>query len=228
MEPYTAPAAPVDLSHDDPRMFDPRFREAFRPRRRVWAAMRSFKRPFTASDILRLTGVGIGEATRLLFGWEGRGLIHRLPNTTSFIMPERHRIAIDPPHTKSGPRRSTGRRSQRQRLWSAIRVLRTFDLPTLSMAAGTKDATTRAFVNQLEQARYVSRRGMTLLDRPLYGLICDSGPRHPVFRRRKDGAFTVLDCDDPNNGSTRRIRTIKPRRLSGSATADPSVDGGVC
>lgn len=211
----------------DQRMFDPRFREAFRPRLRVWAAMRTFDRPFTASDIQPLTGVGLGEIARLLFGWNGRGLLLRLPNSTSFTMTDTARSHAKPLPIKTEKASPIPRRSGRQRLWSAMRVLRTFDLPTLCMASGTSEANARLFLRSLVNARYVSRAGETSSGRSLFNLLRDSGPLHPILRKHADGAFTVVDLADRNDGSVIRIRTVQPVACDRIESEPTLQDGGV-
>lgn len=210
--------APID------RSLDPAFRGDWNRRPRSWAAMRAIGRPFTASDIHSITGVPLGVTARLLIGWCKRGHLQQQPRGTSYTMTEKARQRTSPPQLKVKGSPSVKRRSGRQRMWSAMRVLRVFDLPTLMIAAGASASSARTYVEELRKAEYIGVAGSTIGGRTRFRLVRNSGVFHPVICRRLQGSVTVVELFDRNDNSVTHTRTIYPRSLRGKA---PLKDGGV-
>jgi hypothetical protein len=83
----------------------------------------------------------------------------------------------------------------RERLWRAVRQLRSFDLGQLVTATETKLDTARLYIHALRRAGYFARRAGKFV------LVRDSGPKPPVVLR--DAMISTkrpLGVEDPNTG----------------------------
>lgn len=97
--------------------------------------------------------------------------------------------------------------SQRQRIWSAIRVLKTFDIATLTMASQTSYGTATMYVSCLTRAGYLRHTTRAVPSRGIqaaYRLVRPSGRQSPVVDSRRD-AEGFGRVTDPNTGKTYRI-----------------------
>lgn len=108
------------------------------------------------------------------------------------------------PLTQGVPRRRR-RQTARDRLWSAIRILRKFGLADLEMMTAASRANVMRFVNVLERTGYLAplRRepgtAPTSQGYRRWLLVRDTGPDAPVFRARRRQLY------DANTGETLEI-----------------------
>lgn len=117
------------------------------------------------------------------------------------------------------------RRTQRQRLWTAMKVLRSFDLPTLLMAAQANRASTLDMLRVLTRAGWLRQTATgwsTAADR-LWGTVS------PTFARLNEGDGPIIRVTDQRDGTVIDL-PVRPRdrRDRGLDTASSAVvDGGV-
>ncbi|MBZ6377366.1 hypothetical protein B5C34_05290 [Pacificimonas flava] len=103
--------------------------------------------------------------------------------------------------TAQGHRALRAGSTQRDRIWRAIRVQRTFSLPDIVMAATVSRRSFETFVNDLLRAGYVRiiRRGVSSAATwTVYRLVVRSGPKTPVTHKVQGSNAKFLD--DPNTG----------------------------
>lgn len=95
----------------------------------------------------------------LLFRWADAGFVDVFDGKPpQYAMKEGCRTMSTPPLLPAPTRRSPfPHRTQRQRLWSAMRVLRQFDLVTLAIAAEVRQSTARDMISVLTRAGFLRR-----------------------------------------------------------------------
>lgn len=117
-----------------------------------------------------------------------------------------------------------------QRIWSAIRVLKTFDLPLLQITTSAKKSTVQGYMGALQRAGYVRMSEMGNSKRgefSTFKLVRNTGPKAPFERRRVvDGATTNL-LIDPNSGAEHNIKLGKGVRRHRECRSTSVADGGV-
>lgn len=111
--------------------------------------------------------------------------------------------------------RPTALPSQRQRIWTAIRVLKRFDLPALQMASESTYGSLTNYVNWLHRAGYLHRENRAVPAQgklAVYRLVRPSGRQAPkVDNRRRDGTTTVTDRNTGQSfGVTSRTKIKAP------------------
>lgn len=191
----------------------------FRPvRRPLWAALRERDAPATIAELSEQIGARANSVQLRLLSWQRAGLltvtIHRRKTRKSFLMTAQARKLPAPPKIDIGGA-PVADRDGRARMWRAMRILRRFDLPTLTMAATVTRRSAEDYVNCLMRAAFLRReaRGKgAACTWSTYALAGDHGPRTPVVRHRKgaDG-LRVREVFDPNSG---KIHDISPRRAA--------------
>lgn len=128
-----------------------------------------------------------------------------------------------PPAIPAPTRKATPviRRTQRQRLWTAMRVLRSFDLTTLVITAEATPTSARAMVDVLERGGWLTRtaEGWSTAAARRWG------PFVPTWSRGSEEGRPVIRITDNRDGSLivlRGARNSRSRRSSGAP-----LDGGV-
>lgn len=161
--------------------------------------------------------------------WVRAGLVTRIEGT-----PKRYAMNDDTPRTPKPPRVARDGRTSprahtaRDALWRAMRVLRTFDLPQVRIAAGASHRATEDFINCLQRSGHLrcTRRGHSASGTlSTYLLIRNTGRLTPQVVHRATAAGRVREVVDRNTGT----RTdISPAAISlRSKRADPDADGGL-
>lgn len=190
----------------------------------LWAALRSATGPQSIGDLMASCPGSYDTVHTALKRWQDRGAVVRHAGK-----PIRFHVAEGadqlPPDGRSDTAKTNMReRSARQRIWAAMRVLKTFDQPTLRMTANATERAVATYLDQLQRARYVHmvERGLRQTGRvSVYRLVRNTGPKCPTTSR-PDGKLTLVDN---NNG--RRI-DISPGAVSlRRKTGQAPVDGGV-
>lgn len=184
-----------------PRLLNPQ--RAPDPAACLWSHLRYAAEPLSITDLVRRTDIDVAIVARQLRAWKKDGLIVSVERTGLFKM-AKIAAAQDAPPTirdaKKLPVRFTPR-SMRQRIWTAIRVLKTFDLPMLLIAAEATEKTTVAYLAQLVRAGFLER-----LDQPgephrRYRIVLDTGPHHPSTGRATINGQPHTRLLDHNSGA---------------------------
>jgi hypothetical protein len=153
------------------------------PELATWTILRFAKAPVRLADIILANDAGVApvnlaDTIHLLDRWRGAGLIDRIEKPESYIMHAEARNFRDPPAVGETAR-APKPRSTRQRIWSAVRVMKRFDLVEICFAASVKRPAARRVLNELTRAGYLVRTDKSDDDQPRWRLIRPSGPRHP-------------------------------------------------
>jgi len=172
---------------------------------RAWVELRFSLRPLDLSEI------ALGAATpgerrgslnavlRALDHWTAAGLIHRMKTgKEQYLMTDDARKLRQPPAAATRPIRKEVR-SGRARMWTAIRVLKSFDLVELCSAAECARNSAAAYMRMLERGGYVTRisaRG----ELPRWRLIRHSGPKNPGVVRDPLNRNHIVALVDRNTG----------------------------
>ncbi|WP_370176283.1 hypothetical protein [Sphingobium abikonense] len=172
------------------------------PELATWTILRFAQAPISLVDIV-LANDGSGAPRRdltatihMLDRWRGAGLIERIDKPESYIMHAQARTFRDPPVAGEAAREPKPR-SARQRLWSAVRVMRKFDLVEICFAASVTSKIARRFLNELTRAGYLIRMDRLGDDHPRWRLVRPSGPNHPYLEYR---GRTIVALIDRNSG----------------------------
>lgn len=183
----------------------------------LWHALRAGEAASVA-ELHRACGAHPNAVHQRLMRWVRVGLVEQIDG-----QPKRFAL-IDPAHAPARPP-SVGRdnvaRARRvtaqSKMWRAMRVLRSFDLPTVMMTAGTSRQASAAFIALLARAGYlrrIKRGGPAEGGWAVYRMVRDTGPLAPVVRTVQAPFQRFLV--DANTGEQFGAK---------ESTADP--DGGV-
>lgn len=168
-----------------------------------------------------------GEAFRrfdqLLGDWVSRGLVTVAGHPACYNLVREYQHLRSPPPPPAPRPLPFPKRTQQQRLWSAMKVLRTFDLPTLLMAA---DANRRA---ALDMVRILERGGWLRATATGWTTAAARkwGPVVPSIRRERGAA--VMRITDRTSGLVIEIpsRPGAARDRSQDTSNNSFMDGGV-
>ena len=172
------------------------------PERATWTQLRFAREPLRLSDLILANDdagtarPSLADTIRLLDRWRGAGLIDRIEKPESYIMHAQARTFRDPPAVGETAR-APKPRSTRQRIWSAVRVMKRFDLVEVCIAASVEKRAARRFLNQLTRAGYLARTDRAGDDHPRWRLTRPSGPNHPGVEY---AGRTVVALVDRNSG----------------------------
>lgn len=102
-------------------------------------------------------GDGFRRFDALLDDWIARGLVSAAGHPLRYRLSKEY-IPLRSPPTPPAPRRNPfPKRTQRQRLWQAMRVLRSFDLPTLMMTANVQRPAAMELIGILTRGGWLRR-----------------------------------------------------------------------
>jgi hypothetical protein len=193
----------------------------------LWQALRSAQAPRTIAELQAVCPVSYDAARDALTRWQRRGAVVRHPGRPlRFGLAPSIRTDTPPDGRSKEARTRMRQRSARQRIWTAMRVLKTFDAPTLRMAANATESGVATYLNQLQRGGYIRvvERGSSNTGRlSIYRLHRNTGPNCPTTRRPR-GATTIILADN-NNGRTVDISPAATslRKSSSQALADGGV-----
>jgi len=193
-------------------------RDVSRP---LWNALRTAGGPATVSE-LHIASRAHPNAIQLrLRRWVRAGFVNDLGGRPKLFIMSSTAPNIPVPPRMGEACKPLPPRTTRERLWSSIRVLKTFDLPTLMISAEASRRSAEEFINCLLQADYIARmsRGNSMRgDWSTYQLRARSGPKAPVIKHGTENGVRFRRLYDPNNGST---HDISPGRSRSTSDAKP-------
>lgn len=195
------------------------------PRQRLWRVLRWCHAPRSLGELYAAAEIEPELFFSLIESWSARGFILSLVNPLRFIMTEAARSRTCAPSAlPDKPKSSVPKHSGRQRLWAAMRVLKEFDLVTIAMAAEVGEKGASEFLTCLARVDYLMVIPSTEERSTNYRLVRNTGPKHPVVRRRLEGPVSIVELDDRNDGTSRRNEIdYSARRLDQA----PLRNGGV-
>lgn len=163
----------------------------------LWHALRFASRPVTATELHLTTAANPRSIEGRLAKWVRAGFVHA---TNSH--PRRYKMSDNAPETAAPPpilRQGTvGKRpiTNRQRIWTSMRVLKSFDAQTVAITCELSLKTVKHFIDELRQAGFVAhvRDRRWAGEHATYSLVRRSGPIAP---KRSGKSFF-----DANDGST--------------------------
>lgn len=196
----------------------------------LWRALAQAGAPRSVAELHLAIAAHPNAIQHRLSRWVSAGFVTRHEGRPKrYAMNDTTDRTATPPRVDIAGRAAPRERTAREKLWSAMRVLPSFDVPTLVMTSGATRRSAEELVNVLHRAGYLrqiargnSRTGVW----STYRLIRNTGPKAPkvshhvaldVHRRR--------ELVDGNNGA----RTdISPASISLRSKAAPAAaDGGV-
>lgn len=208
----------------------------------LWAALIAAPTPTSVAELHVLTRAKPNAIQHRLARWRAAGLVIQIQGRPNrFIMSD----TIDPktpmPAVTIAGRARFKPRTARARMWSAIRVLRSFDLPQLLMSAACSRRSGEDFINCLVRAGYLRTTSIGNPTRGTWTTYClarNSGPVAPIVRHRArtDGPGRIRLVVDGNTGAefdispgTIDVIAARPSARSRSVkSASPAThDGGV-
>lgn len=191
----------------------------------LWQILRSASAPRTIAELQAECPVSYDSLHATLKRWQRRGAIVRHPGKPlRFGLAPTIRSDTPPDGRSEEARTRMRQRSARQRIWTAMRVLKTFDAPTLRMAANATERGVATYLNQLQRGGYIRvvERGSSNTGRlSVYRLQRNSGPNCPTTRRPRGATTTILA--DNNNG---RTVDISPSATSLRKPSTKALAGG--
>ena len=189
----------------------------------LWRQLAAAPSPASVAELHLATRAHPNAIQHRLDRWVRAGLVTRIEGS-----PKRFAMNDDTPRTPRPPRVAIDGRAapraptQRQRLWRAMRVLPSFDIPGLMLTAAVTGRSAVTTVNQLLRAGYLRKvgRGNGASGAwSTYRLVRDTGPVAPVVNAQR-GTLT--------DGNTGRVTDIAPGAVSlRSRRAAAVADGGV-
>lgn len=176
----------------------------------LWRAMLAAPEPMSVSELHHAVQAHPNAIAHRLHRWERAGLVCRQgAQPVRFSLTDNARAANDdqrcPPQVRIDGATQPRQRSQRARLWSAIRVLRRFNLPELLITSGATRRSAEDMINCLQRAGYLAceSRGSAMNGSwSTYRLTHRVGPRVPRITRRDLGFGLRRYLIDPNSGDS--------------------------
>ena len=177
----------------------------------LWQALQSVNEPVTTAELSEACADASWDSRHVaLSRWVERGAVIRHDGRPyRYLLHPDYRGRPNPDGRPPAVRERMRETTQQQRIWAAVRVLRTFDVPTLCMAAASARHATHQYVNTLRRAGYVDvvKPFDRFLARPAtFRLARNTGPKCPTTHKvaRETSAIQVRD----NN--TGRIVLLPP------------------
>lgn len=159
--------------------------------------------PQSIIDLHRATAAHPNAIQLRLKRWEREGIVCATPTVPRLFTMTDNVAAVPSGVPSRAP-------TMRQRLWTAMRVLKRFDLPTIIIAAESTRRSAEDFINVLLRTGYIARqtRGNPMTGEwSVYALKRRSGPTAPIVTQ------PMLGCGrrgrvlfDPNDGTRHDIR----------------------
>lgn len=192
------------------------------PENCIWSHLRHAGEPLSISDIVRRTDLDPIIVTRWLRRWKDAGLVVPVGRQCLLQLNGIAMRYVTPP--ANVPAKKLHHRftpaSMRQRIWTAVRVLRVFDLPMLLIAAESTKRKTMQYLNELVRAGYLERIDQPGDEHRKYRVILDTGPHHPSVTRVVINGEAFHRLLDSNSGAQIHL----PAEASKRAPTTPFFD----
>lgn len=170
----------------------------------LWSILRVSPDGMSVRELRDLTKADETAVRFRLESWRRAGLVHVDGHHYGkrYSMNRNVEHSITPPKVDAGGQAVKRLPNGRQRLWIAMRILKSFDYPTLQMSAQVERGAAATYVTALVNAGYL--RAISRRKDPLrtYVMIVRSGPKAPVLRQVRNGSGIRREIYDPNDGST--------------------------
>lgn len=207
------------------------------PAQALWSELRFARGPLDLFTMLLAairhcdgTGARRGDTYRTmerhLGAWRDAGVVSVSGEPPAYRLERKYLSMASPPALPAPSRPSPfPKRTQRQRLWSAMKVLRCFDLPTLLMTAEAGRPAAMDMIRVLKRAGWLreTRTGWTTAAARPWGAVAPTWS-HKIAA---DGPF--IRVTEPATGAVIdlpiRPKALRDRRRESSANG--FVDGGV-
>ena len=130
------------------------------PTIQTWVELRYATRPLTLSEIAdgvrRRCATTLREILAAIDAWVSRGLVAATGRPVAYAMAATAKADPNPPiQSVDAAPRYHPKRAPRERLWSAMRVLKRFDLVTITMAADVSESRAKDFLRTMTRAGYL-------------------------------------------------------------------------
>lgn len=188
----------------------------------LWRALLGCERPMTIGELAAATSIGTKQIDLRLNLWVAAGLLQKVPGRrtspgTFILAPTAERTPTPPMIDRLG-RSLPKPRAAYERIWSAIRVCKAFDVAELSMAASVERRSLMAYLGALRRTGYITitQRGHRFTGSTRYRLVRNTGRIAPQETARGRGSERVRIVVDRNTGEE---HVIPPSRAA-------SIDGG--
>ncbi len=173
------------------------------PQVRLWRVLRLATQAHSLGELFDAADIEPALFFSLIENWTAQGALLTQLQPLRFMMTEAARSRVHPPRALEARAKCTVPKfSGRQRLWAAMRVLKEFDLRTLCMAAEVGEKGAREFLGGLLRFRYLTIRKGNPDGPTVFKLARNTGPKHPIIRRRNQESCSVVELDDRNNGQS--------------------------
>jgi hypothetical protein len=182
----------------------------------LWAALRAAHDPASISELHVASRAHPNAIHLRLRRWLAAGFVNEFDGRPKrFAMSNTAQALPKPPVCGEDLCPRVPERTTRDRMWSSMRVLRRFDLPTLMITAEATRRSAEDFINCLLRAGFLNRehRGnSTRGDWSIYVVIRRSGSKTPIVSHGTRDGVRFRQVVDPNDGST---FDISPSRSAG-------------
>lgn len=194
----------------------------------TWVELRFADRPLSIDELLGALAARApwvrGQLTATLLRWVAWGHVWRVTTRpATYRMAAASTALADPPRQSMldrAPAHWTQTRPARQRLWTAARVLRSFDLVSLRMAADVSEERAKDFVRLLTRTNYL-RRDDDHMGTTRWAWVERPGPLAPVARRIMVDGLPALCLVDRNTGHRMTV-PVRPHRQDRPSGWSPS------
>lgn len=177
--------------------------------RPLWRAMLEADHPMSVPELHLAICANPASIRLRLKDWKRAGLVQQLEGrplryTITLAAEAANDDRYEPPQVDRSGGFTLRHRSQRARLWSAMRVLKRFTVPELTIAAGATKSGAHGMVSALCRAGYMRREQRSLRrgELAVYLLVNRSGPKAPQLRYRSEGGRRQRYFFDPNTGAS--------------------------
>lgn len=189
----------------------------------VWRALRRIDGPATFAELVAAAGAGSDRGVYCrLFRWQRSGFVVKTREVTKrFELTAEAAALVEPPKIGAALIPAPAK-SARQRIWTAMRILKTFDVPMLVMTAEASRRACEDAIWLLCRADYVrlEKHSGTWAT---YRLVKSTGPIVPSFTNPPEGEREIVD---PNLGTSAPLGpTLRRRRKAAAAKAAEARHG---
>lgn len=193
----------------------------------LWRALLAASGPTSIEELHTTTHADPISIQKRLAYWQRAGLVVRhdgKPPRYAMADAAAGASASKPPIVSAAGKVKARTIPAYERLWRAMRVLKSFDAPQLMLAAATSQSATAGYISRLLHAGYlraVVRGDQRTGKLSVYRLTRSYGPAAPAVRKLAGG--TRVELYDPNTRTSVALPAPRARRVDQVAPADGGV-----